>query len=431
MNKLFTIFLALIGYLSVDAQIFNMLDEDVYRGRVKLVSEFISRFNGEETNPLIDNTAPDKEKINLCQLFDIDMILKDRTSHEKDAFELIDSIMTNNVKLHYNDCDWFAKVTCVGTFKGKEINFKLYLTVEPRGNDMYKWVISGVEGKIFNLESSRISDKIMLLPNEHESNFMRLNSITEEKDDYITLYSSKYNPTNALSVFNTLVYYGYLNIEYVSNIEYCFLQVPGYIFTIKEFDRESSNTGWLITEWNKISQTGKNILLNNLYNYKYDEVISSRANTSNSDVKSEHISEEVAIDMINKFISSINEYLNDKTTTNMKKVDDCVKGRFTFTISDSLSEELCKLNGSKIQKSYRLSVFLDWLSNSKSPFTSLKISDTEPFNNELVNKEYSDGYILISALLTAEGTNSSLQEKVVFFIYENQIAGIKLISKCF
>lgn len=46
---------------------------------------------------------------------------------------------------------------------------------------MYKWVISDVEGDIFDLAPSRSSNKILLLPNEHESNFMRLNSITSER----------------------------------------------------------------------------------------------------------------------------------------------------------------------------------------------------------------------------------------------------------
>ena len=270
MNKLLLITILAIGTFSVNAQVLDMLDSDIYQGRVKLVSEFMKRFNGEEKNPYIDSTADNVDKINICKLFDSETILANRVKNEARAFQFADSVLENGAKINYEDPDWYAKVSCVGTFREKEITFDLFLTVEPRGNNMYKWVISDAEGEIFNLKPSRMSEKIMLLPNEHESNFMRLNSLTSEKDDYITLYSSKENHTNRLTVFNTLVYYGYLNIEYVSDIEYTFLQVPGYSFTIKEFEREFTNSGWLISSWQEMNDHDKNQLLQRLYNGNFD-----------------------------------------------------------------------------------------------------------------------------------------------------------------
>ncbi|WP_336526246.1 hypothetical protein, partial [Bacteroides acidifaciens] len=75
MKKLIISMIITIGYLSCNAQIFDMLNSDLYRGRVKLVSEFMQRFNGEEKNPYIDPNASEIEKINLCQLFDSEYIL--------------------------------------------------------------------------------------------------------------------------------------------------------------------------------------------------------------------------------------------------------------------------------------------------------------------------------------------------------------------
>lgn len=431
MKRIAFTFCILFYCFSIHAQIFNMLNEDLYKGRVKLISEFMSRFNGDELNPYIDPSSAEVEKVNLCQLFDAEYILKNREQVEKEAFQFIDSIQSHTVKLHYSDMNWFAKVSCVGTFKNKETNFTLYLTVEQRGKDMYKWVIAGVEGRIFNLAPSRMSDKIMLLPNEHESNFMRLNSITDEKDDYISIYSSKYNPINTLSVFDALVYYGFLNIEYVSNIEYCFLQVPGYVFTIKEFDRESTNSGWLISTWEQMTSENKKLLLDNLYNGRYEDALTDSTKGMKAISENEIITNPDAVGMINNFISRINLYLSDKSQQNLLQVEECVNGRYTFIISDTLCDELCKLNGAKSQKSYRLKEFLNWLSNSKSPYKKLQVDDLEIFNNEFIKKEYSNGYTLVSANLLAEGLKSSIQEKVVFFIYENQIAGVKLITECF
>ena len=140
MKKLILSIFIFIGYLSSNAQISDMLNSDLYHGRVKLVSEFMQRFNGEEKNPYIDPNSTDIDKINLCQLFDIEFILKNRQAVEPKVFQFIDSVLNNNVKLHYSDADWFAKVKCVGSFKGQEVTFSMYLTVEPRGKDMYKWV---------------------------------------------------------------------------------------------------------------------------------------------------------------------------------------------------------------------------------------------------------------------------------------------------
>lgn len=427
MKKFVFPILILIGYLSCNAQMFDMLNSDLYHGRVKLVSEFMQRFNGEEKNPYIDPKATDIEKINLCQLFDIESIIKNRPEVEPKAFQFIDSVMQNNVKIHYSDAEWYAKIKCVGSFKGKEVTFSMYLTVEPRGKEMYKWVIADVEGKIFDLSPSSESDKIMLLPNEHESNFMRLNSITSEKDDYITLYSSKCQSVNKLTVFNTLVYYGYLNIDYVTDIEYTFLQVPGYMFTIKEYERESTNSGWLIKDWNEISSADKESILQRLYNDNYSPRTSNNSEnvSSNKDPKVDSIA---AVEKVKQFVKYLNDYIINRSSLN--EINNAVKGRYTFIISDELCDQLSKYYKTKTQKSYRLETLLGWLGKANSPIKSIQVLNPEPFLNENIRPDYSNGYTLIKCELFTEG-DLQINEQVVFFIYENQIAGVKFISDCF
>lgn len=432
MNKLLLITILAIGTFSVNAQVLDMLDSDIYQGRVKLVSEFMKRFNGEEKNPYIDSTADNVDKINICKLFDSETILANRVKNEARAFQFADSVLENGAKINYEDPDWYAKVSCVGTFIEKEITFDLFLTVEPRGNNMYKWVISDAEGEIFNLKPSRMSEKIMLLPNEHESNFMRLNSLTSEKDDYITLYSSKENHTNRLTVFNTLVYYGYLNIEYVSDIEYTFLQVPGYSFTIKEFEREFTNSGWLISSWQEMNDHDKNQLLQRLYNGNFDRdrmLLERRPEAIPPPIVPVLLTDEEAIARVESFIFSINKYLSDKST--FDRIEDTVKGRYTFIISGDLCDRLAKINNIKQQESYRLDTFLNCLVKDNSPFNFLSVSNLAPFRDKNLRPEYADGFTLISGDLTASGSNSKVSEKVVFFIFNNQIAGIKPISQCF
>ena len=429
MRKYILIWIFFCGCLCMNAQVFDMLNSDLYRGRVKLVSEFMKRFNGEEKKPYIDPTATEIDKINLCRLFDADLILKNRADIEPKAFQFVDSVLNNNVKINYEDPDWFAKASCVATFKGKEITFDIYLTVEQRGKDMYKWVISDVKGEIFDLKPSRESEKIMLLPNEHESNFMRLNSITSEKDDYITLYSSRTSSVDRLTVFNTLIYYGYLNIEYVLDIEYTFLQVPGYAFTIKEFERETTNSGWLIESWQQMDVNEKNFLREELYHGRYKELLTKdTTKQEQKPTKSERNNE--ACSMTITFVSLIDNFVANKDKATLDSINKAAKGRYTFIIADEITNQLAKFFNSKAKKSYKLDTFMNWLGSAKSPITSISIDNVKPFEHEYVRSEYSKGYTLISGDLSTDG-DLRINEQVVFFIYENQIAGIKLISDCF
>lgn len=266
----------------------------------------------------------------------------------------------------------------------------------------------------------------MLLPNENESNFMRLNSITSEKDDYITLYSAKSYSENRLAVFNTLVYYDFLNIDYVTDIEYTFLQVPGYVFTIKEYERESTNSGWLIKDWQEISFSDKEKLLQRIYYGKYPSV--EPITSANEALDNLPTTDATAgIEIVEKFV----EYLNDFIVGNVsiEDIHNIVKGRYTFIISDEISNQLSKFYKTKSQESYRLNTLLGWLSKTDLPIKSIHITNPEHFINENIKTQYAKEFILIKCDLSTTG-DIQINEKVVFFIYGKQIAGIKLISDC-
>ncbi len=427
MKTLFILTLLSIGFISCNAQIFDMLNSDLYHARVKLISEFMQRFNGEEIHPYIAPDAADITKINLCQLFDADRITQNRQANEAKAFEFVDSVLTNNVKIRYSDPDWYAKVKAIGQFRGKEVSFYLYLTVEPRGNDMYKWVIADVEGALFQLRPSSESEKIMLLPNEHELDFMHLYSITSEKEDYITLYSSDCSPVNRLTVFNTLVYYGNLDIEYVTDIEFTFLQVPGYSFTVKEFERESTNSGWLISEWKEITPEDKMEILQRLYNGLYMDRPDKNTQTDKQQ-KPDKIPTGEAIQKVEAFVRDLNEWINGKSDST--DIDRAVKGRFHFTIADELCDRLSEHYKTKKQVSYSMDTLLAWLRHSDTPVKTIAISNPELFENENIRPDYTSRFTLIKCDLSTTG-DIQLTEKVVFFIYGNQIAGVKSISYCF
>lgn len=256
----------LCSCLSVEAQFLtNEIDSKLYKARVKLIDEFFDRFNGKKSRPDIKETDTLYRKKNLLVLFDSALFKANKEKTLEEVKDLVDTIVTSKTQINYSDTTWFAKAVCHGKFKGKEVTFVLYLTVENRKEDMFKWVISKAEGELFKLKPSKKAENIMLMPDDHETNFMSLHRITTEKDDYITNYAQKNFAVDETSVFFSYVYSGLLDIENINELEFTFLQVPGYIFTVKDVFRETLNSGWLISSYEKMDEEEKQNILNNLY----------------------------------------------------------------------------------------------------------------------------------------------------------------------
>lgn len=269
--KRYFLCLALVSLFFVaNAQkvITNDLNAELYDSRIKLVDEFFDRFNGKEGHPDISRKDKDYRKKNLMFVFNGRMFKSKEDAKFKELQNFINTVIEMNISINYSDTTWFAKAVCHGKLKGKEVDFTLYLNVEHRKEDMYKWVIAKAEGDVFKLKPSLKSEKIMLMPDDHETNFMSLHRITTEKDDLISCYIQKNYPLDETSVFLSDVYNGLLDIDYVKDLQFIFYQVPNYVFRIKFIERETNNTGWLITNFDKVSEDEKEDFLDYLYNNK-------------------------------------------------------------------------------------------------------------------------------------------------------------------
>lgn len=266
MKFLLTTLLLFICELYVHAQIPPFLNEEQFRASINLVDDFIARFNGDKDRPNIDKEDENYEINRILFLFNGKMFKSFEDSLFIEAKKFAESIVKNNTKILYSDTTWAAKAQCRGKFADKEVDFILYLSTEKRREQMYKWVITKAVGDIFKLKPSRHATKAMLMPDDHETNFMSLNRITTEKDDYITYYANKNFHIDETSVFFSLVYNGLLDIEYVSDLQFVFFQVPGYRFSIKYFERETDNSGWLINSFEKVNDREKENNLNYIFN---------------------------------------------------------------------------------------------------------------------------------------------------------------------
>lgn len=238
--------------LSVYSQIIPEMDKEQYRAKVKLMDEFFSRFNGVETRYDLDSELSNR-KTNIMLLFD----LSKYKSKTDSSFLAVDSfatkVVTDSLYIHYSDSNWHAKVCCKGKLKNKPVQFTLYLKVENRGNHMFKWVVFDVDGSVFETLRSTNDTRMFIMPNEHEQFFSALRKITKEDYEQIDDFAYDGYTVDSFSIFLTLVRCGQLKIEYVDDVEFCFFQIPGYVFTVKHFERESKNAGWLINSLKKLN----------------------------------------------------------------------------------------------------------------------------------------------------------------------------------
>jgi len=239
--------LFLVTFFSIicaDAQIIEKNDS-LFKYRIKLVESFMEHFNSGK---------------NIVSLFDAQMLGAD----SKAAEDFSNAVSTTGVKLNYADTSWVAVAPCHGKFKGKSVDFMLILNVENYGKDLYKWVIAKAQGDFFKL-SPPSTDQTIITPLAHETNFMELARISPISVLSVSQKSYKLDET---AVFYAFYNSGLLDIEYVSDLQFIFLQVPGYVFTVKEFDRESKNSGWLISSFEKMKDNDKTNFLKNVYHEK-------------------------------------------------------------------------------------------------------------------------------------------------------------------
>jgi hypothetical protein len=115
------------------------------------------------------------------------------------------------------------------------------------GKDMVKWVINNVKGDLFNFLQDDTVFIRFIPPSSNETDFINLKRALEDIDHLQGYASKDYNP-DYLTVFFYMINSGLVRFEYVEEVIYHIIDLPGWSIKVKEFNRNEMNSGWLISD---------------------------------------------------------------------------------------------------------------------------------------------------------------------------------------
>ncbi len=253
-------------HLQAQTQSFNGYaeDETVLYKMNKQVGQFVRRFNMEEDQfgkrlPLSDPAYHnhDLRKKILPTMFDAYNV---RTSGKLKSYFIEDVTAEKApVFLKFLDKNWFAEVSVTFSAKGKEVDGILYLTLEEE-NLGSKWIISNAYypslNSLFPETDTLEQAKRFLHPQSHELDFMNLHKVLED-EAHIEYYASKSYEPDYLSLFFYLLKTEKLDFKRINSVKFHFLQIDKWYFELSYFNRDDTNSGWLISNLKYVDEEEK------------------------------------------------------------------------------------------------------------------------------------------------------------------------------
>jgi hypothetical protein len=245
-------------------------DESVFYAQTKQVNQFFLRFNGEEDvqgkrfypgDPGYRDLKMRKKYVNM--LFDNSSPVISADAR----FVFVDEVLNKKHPsyLNFYSNGWFAEVGASFLYKKEKVNIILYLKIEKQLNG-YKWVISEVFFDRFLSWFTHLNDttnlKYFIHPMSHELDFMNLHKAFREPENLDFYFEKGYKP-DMTGLFVMEMKNGNLSFVAVNNVKFHIFQVPNWYFELSWFNRNSPNSGWLISNILRVSDQEKKDLMKN------------------------------------------------------------------------------------------------------------------------------------------------------------------------
>lgn len=236
----------------------------LFRQSVKSCDEFMCRFNEDEFFPDLDASDPQFGLKNFMLLFDYQLVSKKgKEKFIEETNQFYETIKKSKAKLNFESHNWYAELRTNFMYGKNNVDIGIILQPEKTPKNLWCWTIVGVNGleKIGFADSTK---RMVISPEQNESEFMEIESDFKFSSKQFSLFRSYNKKLDALSYFFALVESGKLNFKSRLSTIYHFFDVPTYAFSVRYHDRKKSNTGWLIFDYQKVTEEEKNIKLHKL-----------------------------------------------------------------------------------------------------------------------------------------------------------------------
>ena len=263
MKYIFAILLSILCFTASFAQ------RDVFKEHfafsVKHMDDFIDRFNGVPNEQMLDFIEDNYPEIDHEKI-DREFLIKTLFNHEdteilksKNGQGFLDRVLYNgDLKLNFNDEDWFAVVNCEFSFNDSQQNGRISLRVKYNVSDSSSaWKICAVDLPF--IDGRNDANMNFINPVSHATDFIALDRVLDDPDAF-TKAISNHAGARDLVKFSRLIDQGSLKLSKRREITYYLFQIPGYVVEVKNFPRSHSNSGYLISKLFVLNDDQKNSL---------------------------------------------------------------------------------------------------------------------------------------------------------------------------
>jgi len=231
--------------------------EEIFTARIKQFNEFADRFNlktdfnGNPADSSFRAKMPRERMISM--LFDLKdpRIVKQGNEYSADYVKLKESFISDVTSANYTLFKYspgiIAEARSRVTYRGQPQKISVFMVQETVGEDMVKWVIHSAKGNLLDVLKTDTSMVRFIPPSSNETDFMNLKRALEDTDHLADYAHQDFKPDN-LTLFFSLIRGGELKFEYVEEVVYHVIDIPGWYLKIRDFNRTELNSGWLITD---------------------------------------------------------------------------------------------------------------------------------------------------------------------------------------
>ncbi len=263
-KQAFLILLLLISLISLKAQVGLNSGSKIetppeYYLKVKQFGEFIDRFNytsdwkGQLITDEFSQRVPRAGYLKfLINAEDSRLNNPADSSYRLLCNRFIDfAIAPENpqkINLYQGQVRAWVKVRIV--FAGKEHLVDIEMLPEVLPDRSAKWSINKVVTDCFSSVTDSMASHF-IAPNSHETGFINLNKLNGTSNP--AYFLSRGLATDPTLLFVTEVAENRLKVKTIEQLVY-FITFPGYEITVEEFNRDFSNSGWIISNIVAVTQ---------------------------------------------------------------------------------------------------------------------------------------------------------------------------------